>query len=117
MHFTDSKTNLMKDELKFLKWTFRDQQRWHYFTELSASKRLWLDESSVGNKKLAMIMKVCTIFNANNSRVWECIISVASANGMSPARDSSRRGIGWAGNFGENSSCVKDHDELMVNHF
>ena len=50
------------------------------------------DESSAGNKKLAMIMKVCTIFNANNSRVWECIISVASANGMSPARDSSRRG-------------------------
>ena len=98
MHFTpDSKTNLMKDELKFLKWTFRDQQRRHYFTELSASKRLWLDESSAGNKKLAMIMKVCTIFNANNSRVWECIISVASANGMSPARDSSRRGnrLGW----------------------
>ena len=86
MHFTpDSKTNLMKDELKFLKW------------ELSASKRLWLDESSAGTKKLAMIMKVCTIFNANNSRVWECIISVTSANGMSPARDSSRRGnrLGW----------------------
>ena len=76
-----------------------------------------MDESSAGNKKLAMIMKVCTIFNANNSRVWECIISVASANGMSPARDSSRRGNRLGENFGENLSCVKDHDELMVNHF
>ena len=98
MHFTpDSKTNLMKDEINFLKWTFRDQQGDIDFTELFPSKRLWLDESSAGNKKLAMIMKVCTIFNANNSRVWECIISVASTNGMSPARDSSKRGnrLGW----------------------
>ena len=76
-----------------------------------------MDESSAGNKKLAMIMKVCTIFNTNNSRVWERIISVASANGMSPARTLVGGGIGWAGNFGENLSCVKDHDELMVNHF
>ena len=26
-------------------------------------------------------------------------------------------GVGWGGNFGENLSCVKDHNELMVNHF
>ena len=90
MHFTpDSKTNLMKDEIT---GHFETNKGDIDFTELSASKRLWLDESSAGNNKLAMIMKVCTIFNANNSRVWECIISVASANGMSPARDSSRRG-------------------------
>ena len=68
MYFTpDSKTDLMKDELKFLNdgHLETDKGDKDIIDERSSSKRLRLGETSAGNKKPAKIIKVCKIFYAN----------------------------------------------------